>query len=608
MNKIKVLSEQEAQKIAAGEVVERPASIVKEIIENSIDAGSTQISLFIKNGGKDLIRIVDNGCGMSLADAKLCFRAHATSKIEKIDDLERIASFGFRGEALASISAVSKITLITKEKTSNDNDLGINLELIAGNFSNEEKISCTIGTDLQIKELFYNTPVRKKFLKEEETEWNQILGIFQAFCLSHLSIHFKLFRDEKLVLNLPAVENIKDRTSQIWGHNFAQNLIEINKDKNKELDALKIFGYISNHNFWRYGRQYIFFFVNKRAVKNKELSQTLLKGYLNVLPPARFPAAFIFIELENNLVDINVHPRKEEVKFAKPVTIQNYLQKLITQSLANNLNQKLSNTTQKISDTYYPKAEIQKPIVNLTQPSAESAKTNALFSEPKILFSKNFEEPIVSNFQQSNLQEIFLPQKEESFYDNSKIIGQLLKTYILVDTGEELTIIDQHAAHERILYEKFLHKFEKKDGIALIFPEIINLAPSQIEVILKEKDFFYLQGIELEQIGQNQIAIKTSPPKIQNQDLKDIILQAINFIEENEQLEEETFRKKLNEHVHSHMACKMAVKAGDELPLSMMQRIISDLKKTQNRFICVHGRPTTWTIPKEELEKKFRRK
>lgn len=616
-SKIKILSEQEAQKIAAGEVVERPASIVKETIENSIDAKATQISLYIKQSGKKLIRIVDDGIGMNSHDAKLCFTNHATSKIETLDDLEQIASFGFRGEALASISSVSKISLTTRQENV---ELGTSLKLIAGKFSEEKKVASNVGTDLQIEDLFYNTPVRKKFLKQDETEWNQILSLFNAFALSNLDVHFKLYKDDKLILNAPKVKTIKERTSQLWGHNFSQNLIVLEKNTSK--NNIEFYGLISNHNFWRYGRQQIFFFVNDRYVKNSELSKALLKGYLNVLPPARFPAAFIFLNMPNDNVDINVHPRKEEVKFAKPVSIQNHLQKLVTQTLENYLTKKLQPLKKETSFKF--DALNSNSIENISQEKANIFFPNNFSNKPDLTLKQNIVTAEFSTNKQDNIDStkeitpvISQQQKLVSSEENItikeaqptfKIIGQFLKTYILIENNNELVIIDQHAAHERILYEKFSQKFEKKEGTFLMFPQILTLNENQINLLLKEKELFSNQGIEIDPIGKNQIAIKTSPPKIQNHDLQDLVLETINFIEENEQLDSDEFRKRLNEHMHSHMACKMAVKAGDVLDITQMQQIILDLQKTKNRFICAHGRPTTWSLDKNQVEKNFRRK
>jgi DNA mismatch repair protein MutL len=615
MNKIKQLSEQEALKIAAGEVVERPASVVKETVENAIDASATEISLYIEQAGKQLIRIVDNGFGMSAQDAKLCFQNHATSKIQSVDDINTIHSFGFRGEALASISSISQITLKTKLL---ENDLGTHIVYENQKFKTEEECACAQGTDLQIKNLFYNTPVRKKFLKQDETECNQIQTLFHAFCLSNTKIHFKLYRDNRLILNAPAVKTVRDRASQLWSHNFSQNIIPIIQKAvrpepvegflrtNKISQSINISGFISNHNFWRYGRQHIFFFVNNRWVKNAELSKGLLKGYKNVLPPARFPAAFLFITIDKKLVDINIHPRKEEVRFVKPVTVQNTVQQSVTQTL-----------DQYISEQLKPVHQTS-PAITKTIASAQeelNSEQEAIVSkdqseqQPKINFPSPWEDiitkqkPVETFHNPEPIQQVTIEPEKETF----KIIGQILKTYIVIENKQGLLIIDQHAAHERILYEKYLKNFEQKDGTRLLFPEIVKLNENQINIILKEKDFFKKQGIELEQIGKNEIALKTSPPKIQSNSLKDLIFEAVEFIEENEQLDEETFRKKLNEHMHSHMACKMAIKAGDELDHTMMQNVVNELMEVDNRFICVHGRPTMWTMSQQELIKKFRR-
>ncbi len=644
MNKIKVLSPDQAQKIAAGEVIERPVNVVKEIVENSIDAGASQISLYIEKAGKQLIRIVDNGCGMSVPDAKNCFLSHATSKISNIDELESIDSYGFRGEALASISAISKIKLITRLNQENI-ELGTQIEYEDSKLISEKSIACNFGTDLVIRDLFYNIPVRKKFLKHDETEWNQIQMLFYAFCLSHTKIHFKLFNDGKLVLNAPPVNSIQDRTTQVWDHNFSQNLIELNdlslsaqsntgasrSDMSKPVRWIQFSGYISNHNFWRYGRTHIFFFVNNRWVKNSELSKGLLKGYLNVLPPDKFPAAFIFINIDKTLVDINCHPKKEEVRFIKPVTVQNMLQEVVKNTLTQSLSKQImpSCTDQSFANSNF----INQDAVHDNISELSSSQTFELFPslrpKPDFFVSTSFCHP---EFISGSMDQISTPlepiqgQTNLPVYGQSvqskavqastiqpetqsyKIIGQLFKTYILIENKDNFVIIDQHAAHERIIYENLLKNFEQKQGTRLLFPEFLTLTESQIKSLLECKDFFNDQGIDFEVIGKNDINIKTSPPKISKTSLKEFFMQAIEFIQENERLDREIFRKKLNEHMHSQIACKSAIKAGDELTLTQVQQLIDDLNKCENRIICVHGRPTTWVISKFEVEKNFKRR
>jgi DNA mismatch repair protein MutL len=423
MSVIKILSDQEAKKVAAGEVVERPASAVKELVENSLDAGSTKISLYIENAGKKLIRVVDNGCGMRPDDAKICFSNHATSKITSLDDLENHHLFGFRGEALASISSVSKVTLETRYNKNNEQDeTGVKINFVDNNVIKEEQLACPIGTDISINDLFYNTPVRQKFLKQDETEWNQIQNLFYAFCLSNLHVHFVLHRDGRMILNAPPTTTLKSRVSQIWGHNVSENLISLHDDGDIKIDGL-----ISHHNFWKYGRTHIFFFVNGRWVKNKELSKGIMKGYKNVLPPMRFPAAFLFFNLDNDAVDINVHPRKEEVRFAKPVTVENRLHGAVTRTLEDLISKQLQPTT----NEYAPPVQ----------------EVDIEYSEPEAAPTFNVVQEIKQEIKIEKLQEA-LPEVQPVIVQNvtsepqnvGKIVGQLFDTYIIIENEDELVI------------------------------------------------------------------------------------------------------------------------------------------------------------------------
>lgn len=607
MGIIRILSDGEAKKIAAGEVVERPASVVKELVENSLDAGASKISLYIEKAGKSLIRVSDNGKGMLPVDARLCFENHATSKVRRLDDLEQIGSFGFRGEALAAISSVSEVCLQTRfgQAPEEQHETGVELKYIDGKFIEDQAIAMPVGTDIKIANLFYNTPVRKKFLKQDETEWNQIQNLFYSFCLSHTKIHFQLYRDNKMILNAPPVEQLRARVMQIWGHNFAQHLLDINTADQKNF---QISGLVSDHNFWRYGRQQIFLFVNGRWVKNAELSKALMKGYKNVLPPARFPAALLFISINKSLVDINVHPRKEEVRFVKPLSVANAVQSAVSSALEQVVSKQLHGVS-----PFSPVAESTSPYE--TDPQTTPPPSNNVSFES--LPTKAFDHaPVEEHCCEMPSQEEVVASspfvEQESCVAEQKscgrIIGQLLQTYIVVENEDGLLLVDQHAAHERILYEKYLKNFEHKDGTRLLFPEIIKVTDAQMKAVLKVREFFEKQGIEIEQIGDDDLAIKTSPPKVQGHSLRELIFETIEFIEQNEHLDEEVFRKKLNEHVHSQLACKMAIKAGDKLSHEMMENIITQLLQVDNRFICVHGRPTTWSVSKLDLEKRFRRK
>lgn len=620
MNKIKKLSAQEAQKVAAGEVVERPSNIVKELIENSLDAGATTISLYLEKAGKDLIRVVDDGCGMSSDDAYVCFANHATSKIEKIDDLTTIASFGFRGEALASISAVSKVTLLTKGRERADNDLGCMIECSQGIITRPTDVACPYGADFQIRDLFFNIPARKKFLKRDDTEQNHIQNLLYAFCLSHKDIHFKYFNDGKLVLNAPPAKTIKDRASQIWGYDFALNLLDISTTQKSEWYSIS--GCMSNHHFWRYGRTHLYFFVNNRWIKDQEISRALMKGYSHVLPPGKFPAAFIFFSVDKDEVDINVHPKKEEVRFIKPGALRVGLQDVIRETLELSVSARFTQEHEKVQElkNFFSSPARDESLVSTPHFMDRPHASVPIIQRPlpellhtPLMTSRMHDQKLVSVGKEVFSEDVMIPEYED-VHEIQKIvqtpyrlIGQLFATYILVECDEEFIMIDQHAAHERVLYERFKERFEHKEGTLLMFPETLKLSEANIALILREREFFSQQGIELERTSKDEMSIKTSPPRIQNQQLKDLVLEALEFMHEHEHLDTDEFRKKLNEHMHGQMACKAAVKAGDVLTHEQMKQLIEDLQRTKHRFICVHGRPTLWSFGKDKLEKHFRR-
>ena len=337
MPKIKHLPTHEAQKIAAGQVIERPADIIKELIENSIDAQSTAITLYVEDAGKQLIRVVDNGCGMDYDDAQLCFEKHATSKICSMDELQSISTFGFRGEAMPSIAAVCKVTLITKQQDAAE---GIRLTVQENVIQHTESTNASTGTDISASDLFYNIPVRKKFLKKHETELRHITQLFHAFCLAHPLIHFKFFSDNKQVLNCPAVQKIIDRCAQLWQNISTHQMLTT--DSQHEKDSLHIAGAISDHQTFRFDRTGIFLFVNNRWIKDFKLSNAFIKGYMNVAPQGRYPMGCLAITIDPQLVDVNVHPRKEEVRFMNPRSVEQLIQNSVKTCLEENIAKHIS--------------------------------------------------------------------------------------------------------------------------------------------------------------------------------------------------------------------------------------------------------------------------
>ena len=652
MPKIKQLSHHEAQKIAAGEVVERPANIVKELVENSIDAGATRITIYIEDGGKQLIRIVDNGCGMDTADAQKCFDRHATSKITSVDELEKVETFGFRGEALASIASVSRIDLITKEE---QNVEGTHVALHANNITSVDAIACATGTDISVRDLFFNVPARKKFLKATQTEWRAIQLLFTAFCFDYPHIHFSLFTEGKQVHNCPVSTDLKTRALQLFEPATHTHVIEAElHDK-----EITIRGIISDHQHYRYDRSGIYFFVNKRWVKNQHLTSAFIKGYANVIPHGRYPIAAINITVPMHEVDINIHPRKEEVKFLHPRRVEQALQNAVKAALEKNLSRQLKKEvvfkeapvySQAFRDLnpFHPQLQFSTPgtpkenqeFVSFI-PNSATAPLGFLeknddtcitsfdtFLETKTLPTLHkassdtqgspFRNPheVITEWGQANGADTNSSSPEIpnvavaklGIISRGLVIGQYNSTYLLVEREDGLFLVDQHAAHERILYELFSQRFDQVATIQLLFPQLISLTVHEINLIMPHLDILTNNGIIIEQCASDQLMIQALPVHLKDQSLTDIIKEVISWIDECSSLDALAFKKAINHKLQAQMACKAAVKAGDILTQEKMEQLLADLEKTNNRFSCPHGRPTGWLLSLSEIEKKFKRR
>jgi len=603
MKKIKQLPLHEAQKIAAGEVVERPANVVKELVENSIDAGAQKISIYVNDGGQSLIRIVDDGCGMSKDDALICFDHHATSKITTVDDLPSIQSFGFRGEALASISAVSHVTLMTKEA---DASVGIKIKRSQSKTESIKEVSCATGTDLTIEDLFFNVPARKKFLKSIPTEWRQIVQLFHAFCFDYHAIHFSLYSDDKQIYNCPPVTSFTERAAQVWDHGTSNNLITIEYTQKN----VTISGVISNHQHYRYDRNNIYFFVNRRWVKNQQLGKALMKGYMNVMPQGKFPSGVLSISVNTQEVDVNIHPRKQEVQFLHPRIVEQTLQDCVKKGLEENLSAHLKKSVQ----IHVPE---HKPVF-FSEPTPQFSTARFDFKPQEITIPKPLlDEPIiphnvVTQVKQSPLitpqEEPVQQQMQQDVQEHFNIIGHYKKTYILLEKEEGLFVVDQHAAHERILYEQFRNRFGDLPTIQLLFPQVITLSQATFERIQQHFQILEQHGIGIEAFGQNQVVIQSTPVHLKQTPLHEFLQEFDALLDEHQNLPPEEWSKTLHERVHAQMACKAAVKAGDEMTPEKMRSLLQDLYKTENRFACPHGRPTGWLLNHDELERKFKRK
>lgn len=597
MGIIHLLPEHEVHKIAAGEVVERPASVVKELLENALDAGASSIAITIREGGKQLIRIVDNGCGMAPEDAHNCLKNHATSKIRSVDDLETVTTFGFRGEALASIASVSKLILKTRESSS---PTGIELVVQAGIVVAEKTIACPVGTDITVQELFFNVPARQKFLKKDDTEWRAIQQLIVTSALQHQACNFSLSNNDHQTLHAPAVTTHLERMAQLLGTDLARDLIGCTS-RYEELN-LTIDGIIARPTRHRYDKSQIFVSVNRRPVKNHKLVQALIRGYNNILPVGQNPIAALFITIDPHEVDINIHPRKEEVRFAHPVTVERTISEMVEGALNTLINQNLGAPINRSPELFAP-ARSWNTQSCTPHESRESAEPTYSQQESAC------ETPDFFVQQKGTVaaQAAIIQEKLPSSPHNYQLLGQLLNTYILIETDESLVLIDQHAAHERVLYELFGNRFNEQASTQLIFPLIINLSHDESTVLIDHVQAFHEYGIDLEPFGSHAFTIRSIPVYLKNAPFEIVIKTFLAWIDEEKPVSRDDFARLLTEKLRALMACKAAIKAGDRLTIPEMHELISKLMACQQKTTCPHGRPTLHQLAKHDIEKIFQR-
>ncbi len=604
-NKIQRLPDNVINQIAAGEVVERPASIVKELIENSIDAKADHIIVKIENAGSTLIQIIDNGIGMNAEELKLAFKEHTTSKIRNITDLNTLKTLGFRGEALASIASVAKI-----EAESNDGR-NANKLIINNNTYKITKTAINKGTSIKIKDIFYNIPVRKKFLRSPQTEFKHIQDIFIKHAIINPQIHFELFSNSKQIFNLPKTNKLETRINDIWPKKFKNKLIKINYTANLNINGLLGHPDIAGKNV----KQWQFIYINNRPIKSDLISKAIKDAYLSSIYKDFYPIFFINIALNPHDIDINIHPRKNEVKFmntgkiysivkqASQVTLENFLQNSVKHTFSSNIN----------NVNNFPPSGIKKATPNRSYSQANFLSNPTKLNETKkgyhkkseieqsLNFSKNLLNPILENKQDTQQTELL--NKKEVF-NGDETSQQFFKTYILLERDDKLLFIDQHAAHERINYEKIMTKFENGENIQaqdLLVPKTLELAPAEFQIIINLKKDLMKIGIYIEKFGVNTISLKAMPTIFKNFNFE-------NFV--NELLQTKIQKININRIMHkivATMACHGSIRAGQKLQKEQIRDIVINLFKCKKPYTCPHGRPIVWEITKYEIEKKFKR-
>lgn len=693
MRKIAVLDQNTIDKIAAGEVVERPSSVVKELVENAIDAGATAVTVEITDGGKKLIRITDNGSGMEEDQIPMAFLRHATSKIEKVEDLEHIASLGFRGEALSSIAAVSQVELITKTPSA----ISGNRYVIEGGVEHSlEELGAPEGTTFLVRNLFYNTPARSKFLKSDTTEANYIHTLMEQLALSHPEISFKYIQNKQVKLHTSGNYSVKDVIYSVYGRDIAKALLEVEQENS----FMKITGFVGKPEIARGNRSFENYYINGRYVKNNIITKAIENAYKGFLMQHKFPFVSLRMEMEGNDLDVNVHPAKREVRFAREQEVYDAIydtvrNALIRREMIPKVTLGPEETSRKenvVKSSAVPEPFEQKrreqiygtPIarpqpVRESSPSygknaytsgtstMQSAKTEDILSErnpsPALtpseenLFegtlrknqeldeakkkveleqqAKALEAPsekpaptttipqetsVITRSEEPQTQDFPAPQKEpapkqlELFEEKLlapesrnriRMIGQVFETYWLAEFDDNFYIIDQHAAHEKVYYERLVKKFRENsiDSQYLTPPLIVSLNMREEEVLNANKDYFEQFGFEIEHFGGREYCISAVPSNLYGLTEEELFLEMLDHLDsDNSKDALDIFASRL-----ATMACKAAVKGNNRLSMEEAEKLLDELMTLENPYHCPHGRPTIISMTKTEMEKKFKR-
>lgn len=580
MPTIKLLPDEVVNKIAAGEIIERPVSIVKELVENSLDAGATEVRVEIEAGGKHLIRITDNGCGIPSDQVLIAFERHATSKIRNADDLHQIGTMGFRGEALASVASVCQVQLKTKCA---EEDAGLIVFLVDGKCITREPVAMPQGTVIEARSLFFNVPARKKFLKSDPTEAGAIGHFMNATAMAHPEISFTLYQDGREVLSCPKTATLRERIFQVFGAELLNNLIEIDQS----LYHFHLSGFVSSSDALKTNKNYQYFFINRRLVKDKVLANSVYVAYRFFAESGQYPVAFLFLEMPPAMVDVNVHPAKYEVRFLQQALVQ-----------------------KGIIDTIQKALNEARPL-----PKFQMAPESGLpqYSSPELSLSGGTAFPMSSQEnpylpQGSELQNVPLPpgQRKLPTEGQYKIIGQYDNTYILMSDDNGLIIVDQHVAHERILYEQLLEKHEKHQmkSQPLLIPLVLDLNPAQMMLMEDYIQPFGELGFEMEIFGNNTIAVKSVPDLLADSNYSAGMQRLIDDLEK---LYRGGLLQEFADQMRKSISCQAAVKINMPLTKEKMEYIIAQLLKTNTPQVCPHGRPIILRISHYEIEKNFRR-
>ena len=622
MGKINVLEKQVADLIAAGEVVERPASAIKEMIENSIDAGAKSITVEIKNGGTTYMRITDDGCGIAKSEVKKVFIPHATSKIKYSEDLDKIATLGFRGEAMASIAAVAKVQLLTRTP---DEEVGTRYEIAGSQEIEFCEAGCPVGTTICVADIFFNTPARMKFLKKDVTEANAVASVVEKIAVSHPEISFRFIRDGKQTLITSGNGELKDAIYSVFGREFAQSLIPVDYTNNN----MRVSGFVTKPSMSRKSRGMQFFFINSRLVKTQTAMAALEQAYRNSIMVGKYPGCVLNIECDSSFVDVNVHPAKIEVRFAneKPVfDLVYYATKSAIEAGDTPVEMRFNKNVQKPAQDFWAKPE---PPVQTTFTHTEKEDFDDAWSvsasvggkdyfskkeipneSPTQKFSLNISEIMKAENDEESVQEAKTDEPTEQNIDNAsqtsipdfKLIGEVFKTYILIEMESSLYIIDKHAAHERMNFEKLKSSLEINSQV-LLSPVTVRLSTDEYNTVLQNIDLYTKCGFFIEDFGNSTVIVRECPSILDGEDVAGLIEETAEKLLDGKT---DITPDKLDWILHS-ASCRAAVKAGDYTSRYEMEIFVKKLLANPDIRYCPHGRPVMIKLSKYDIEKQFGR-
>lgn len=617
MPEIKVLPKEISELIAAGEVVERPASVIKELVENSIDAGADNITVEIQHGGITYMRITDNGCGIARNDVPTAFLRHATSKIKSSGDLNAIGTLGFRGEALAAVSSVAKVEMFTKPR---ENDLGTHYEIDGGQEKLCEEAGCPDGTTIVIRDIFYNTPARMKFLKKDVSEANAAAAVVERIALSHPEIAFKLIRDGKQSLMTPGDGKINTTVYSVLGREFAGTLMEVDGG----LDGIGVKGLTCKPVSCRPTRNYQFVFLNGRLVRSGTVTAAVEQAYKNSAMIGKFPGFVLYLSVPLDTVDVNVHPAKTEVRFSDERRIFDAVYSSVRSALSKGdtrpevkLKEPVFNPFERMSTAQYRQQPISKPTVAeevyKVKPSLHNTTETVTFrdanynhdkTEKTVYVPEKVINPPAAEPEKPIIPErvaVDITREVEDEKPPVTLIGEAFLTYIIVQMGESVFMIDKHAAHERILFNK-LKKKQKTEMQALLTAVTVSLTREEYNAVISNTEKLSKAGFEVEDFGNSSVRVSAVPAALTKEDIPSVISELAGDLLKGKAPDAE----RLDDMYHT-VACKAAIKAGSRTSPLEMQKLAERVLYSDDIMYCPHGRPVAFEIKRRELEKQFGR-